>query len=81
LIHGFGFAAVLGGLGLERGSMAMPLAGFNLGVETGQLVIVVAVLPLLYALRSSILYRRRLVPAISIGVGLLAVGWLIERAA
>jgi hypothetical protein len=81
LIHGFGFAGVLGELGLERGSMAFPLAGFNLGVETGQLLIVAVVLPLLYVLRSSILYRRRLVPAVSIGVGLLAVGWLIERAA
>jgi hypothetical protein len=81
LIHGFGFAGVLGELGLERGSMAFPLAGFNLGVETGQLAVVAAVLPLLYALRSSNLYRRRLVPAISVGVGLLAVGWLIERAA
>lgn len=81
LIHGFGFAGVLGELGLERGSIAFPLAGFNLGVETGQLAIVAVVLPLLYALRSSSLYRRRLVPAISIAVGLLAVGWLIERAA
>ena len=80
LIHGFGFAGALGELGLERVSMAVPLAGFNLGVETGQLAIVTVVLPLLYALRSSILYQRRLVPAISIGVGLLAVGWMIERA-
>ena len=80
LVHGFGFAGALRELGLERGALAMPLAGFNLGVEAGQLAIVAAVLPLLYALRSSILYRRRFVPAASIVVGLLAVGWLIERA-
>jgi hypothetical protein len=80
LIHGFGFAGALGELGLERGALAAPLAGFNLGVEAGQLTIVAAALPLLYILRSSALYRRRIVPATSIVVGLLAVGWLIERA-
>jgi hypothetical protein len=41
---------------------------------------VAAVLPLLYAVHSSTFYRCRLVPVVSIGVGLLAVGWLIERA-
>jgi hypothetical protein len=81
LIHGFGFAGALGALGLERSSIALPLAGFNLGVEAGQLTIVALVLPLLYALRLSLLYRRRIVPATSILVGLAAVGWLIERAA
>ncbi len=80
LIHGFGFAGALGELGLERGAVAAPLIGFNLGVESGQLAIVAAVLPLLYALRFSVLYRRHIVPATSIVVGLLAVGWLIERA-
>ncbi len=80
LIHGFGFAGALGELGLERSSVAWPLAGFNLGVEAGQLAIVAAVLPLLYALRLSVVYRQRIVPATSIVVGLLAIGWLIERA-
>jgi hypothetical protein len=80
LIHGCGFAGALGDLGLERGAIAMPLLGFNLGVEAGQLTIVALILPLLYALRLSLLYRRRILPATSIMVGLLAVGWLIERA-
>jgi hypothetical protein len=81
LIHGFGFAGALHELGLERDAVAVPLAAFNLGVEMGQLAIVATVLPLLYAVRSSTFYRCRLVPVVSIGVGLLAVGWLIERAA
>ena len=80
LIHGFGFAGALGELGLQRGALAAPLAGFNLGVEAGQLAVVAAFLPLLYALRSTVVYRRRIVPATSIVVGLLAIGWLIERA-
>lgn len=80
LVHGFGFANALGELGLESRSLALPLAGFNLGVEAGQLTLVAMLLPLLYALRSSLVYRRRVVPAASIAVGLLAVVWLIERA-
>lgn len=80
LIHGFGFANVLGELGLKSGSLVLPLAGFNLGVEAGQLTIVTALLPLLYALRGSMAYRRRVIPATSIAVGMLAVVWLIERA-
>jgi hypothetical protein len=80
LLHGFGFAGALRELGLERGAVGVPLAGFNLGVEMGQLAIVAAVLPLLYVARSARFYRYRLVPVVSIGVGLLALGWLIERA-
>ncbi len=80
LIHGFGFAAVLRELGLESTSLLLSLLGFNLGVEAGQLAIVAVLLPLLYAFRGSTAYRRHVVPATSILVGLLALGWLVERA-
>ena len=80
LIHGFGFAAVLGELGLESTPLLVSLLGFNLGVEAGQLAIVAALLPLLYAFRGSVAYRRRVVPATSIVVGLLALTWLVDRA-
>lgn len=80
LIHGFGFAAVLGELGLESTSLLWSLLGFNLGVEAGQLAIVGALLPLLHVLRGSAAYRRGVVPATSIVVGLLALTWLFERA-
>ena len=42
LIHGFGFAGFLMDTGIEGGSLIAPLAGFNIGVELGQLVIVLA---------------------------------------
>jgi hypothetical protein len=60
--------------------LSWSLLGFNLGVEAGQLAILAALLPLLYALRGSTTYRRRVVPATSIVVGLLALTWLVERA-
>lgn len=42
LVHGFGFAGFLMDTGLEGDSLILPLLGFNLGVEAGQLLLVVA---------------------------------------
>lgn len=39
LLHGFGFAAALGEIGLPRGEMTLALLLFNLGVEAGQLAV------------------------------------------
>jgi HupE / UreJ protein len=80
LIHGFGFAGALGELGLRRGALAVPLVGFNLGVELGQLAWVVAFLPLAFAGRASRFYRFVAVPLGSAGILLLAGGWFVERA-
>ena len=44
LLHGFGFAGVLGGIGLPPQAKASALLGFNLGVEIGQLAFVLPVL-------------------------------------
>lgn len=79
LVHGFGFAGPLQDLGLERGELAGPLLGFNLGVELGQLVLVGLLLPLAVALRDAPLYRRALVPGASGAVALLALTWTLER--
>ena len=42
LMHGFGFASVLRNYGLPRDALGLALAAFNIGVEVGQLLIVVA---------------------------------------
>lgn len=81
LIHGFGFANVLRELGLPSDMVAASLAGFNVGVELGQLAIVAILLPLVYRLRTASFYRRRFVPAASLATAMLALGWLLERAA
>ncbi len=46
LIHGFGFASVLRDYGLPEGSLGLALASFNIGVEIGQLLIVIAAIVL-----------------------------------
>ncbi len=80
LIHGFGFASVLADLGLPQGALALALVGFNVGVELGQLAIVVAFLPLAYALRRTGFYRRAVLWGGSLLIAALATVWLAERA-
>ncbi len=50
LLHGLGFAGALGSLGLPTRAAVASLAAFNVGVELGQLALVLAVFPLLVAL-------------------------------
>ena len=80
LLHGFGFAGALQDLGLPTGSLALSLAGFNLGVEAGQLAIVVLFLPLAFALRSTWTYRWIVVGGGSLAIATIASVWLVERA-
>lgn len=79
LIHGFGFATVLADLGLPRDALMLALLAFNLGVEAGQLAIVAAFLPLAFALRRSLFYRRAVMLGGSLAIALLAGVWLVER--
>jgi hypothetical protein len=80
LIHGFGFASVLADLGLAQGTLALALVGFNVGVELGQLLIVVLFLPLAYQLRRSRFYSWGVFIGGSLLIAALAGIWFIERA-
>lgn len=79
LIHGFGFASVLADLGLPRTNLVRALVGFNLGVEAGQLAIVLVFLPLAYALRRQGFYRVAVLAGGSWAAMLVAGFWLWER--
>ena len=79
LVHGFGFATVLADLQLPTSSMFVALAGFNMGVEVGQLVIVGVFLPLAYAIRRTWTYRYLAVQFGSACIVGLAFLWFIER--
>jgi HupE / UreJ protein len=80
LLHGFGFANVLTDLGLPAATLAIALFGFNVGVEAGQLAIVAVFLPVAYALRRTLLYRRAILVGGSGVVVVLGSYWLLERA-
>ena len=80
LVHGFGFASVLTDLGLPRGTLAVALVGFNLGVEVGQIAIVGGFLPLAYFLRRTSLYRGVVLVGGSGAIVAVAALWFVERA-
>jgi len=80
LLHGFGFASVLTDMGLPHGARVISLLAFNLGIETGQLAVVFAVMPILYGLRAGLFYRRAIMPWGSAAIAALAFVWLIQRA-
>jgi hypothetical protein len=50
LLHGFGFAGMLGQMDMPPGSRVLPLASFNVGVELAQIAVVCVAWPLLSAL-------------------------------
>ena len=79
LIHGFGFANTLTNMGIESKNSIIPLLGFNLGIETGQLVIVTFLLPIIYLIRHSTIFRLWIFKGGSFASILIASGWMLER--
>lgn len=79
LIHGFGFAGALSELGLPTGARVLSLLGFNLGVEAGQLGLVLGFLPFLYLARSRRWYREGGMQVMSLAIAVLAAWWLQDR--
>jgi hypothetical protein len=82
LLHGFGFAGALSEVGLPQTDIPLALFSFNVGVEVGQLLFVVAaliVIRLLARLHLNWPAWAELVPAYSIGS--LAAFWCIQRVA
>ena len=80
IIHGLGFASTLKEIGIDKSHFLISLLFFNIGVEIGQVVVVL----LAYYLISKWFnrkewYKQRIVyPASSI-IGIIALYWTIER--
>jgi hydrogenase/urease accessory protein HupE len=79
LLHGFGFASGLTGLGLTQGALAAALLLFNLGVEAGQLAFIAVVLALKRAFR---LMEVRWAPAAmalpTYAIGVMGAVWTFQ---
>lgn len=79
LFHGMGFAGLLQELSVPRGSgFFTALISFNAGIEAGQMLILLAAVPLVYAFR-----RKRWYPAamrvLAVMISVLAVFWMGQR--
>jgi hypothetical protein len=82
LLHGFGFASALREIGLPDGAVPLALTFFNIGVEAGQLLFIVAVLTVRLGWKTYAppppAWAWRIPPHVA---GTVACFWFIERSA
>ena len=85
LLHGFGFAVVLQELGLPSAMKVQALLFFNIGVELGQLIFILAVSVLALIIRRWIATQAsqqdRLAQVVIYSIGVCSAYWLFERSA
>jgi hypothetical protein len=80
MVHGMGFAGALSQLGMPQYAFATALVSFNVGVELGQLSIILALYFLVAKVFSGkIWYRKGVVIPVSSVIALVAAYWTIER--
>ena len=80
LVHGMGFANALGSLGLPQNAYITSLVMFNVGVELGQITVILAAF-LLFGkwFGGKPYYRKYIVIPLSILIALMAAYWTVER--
>lgn len=80
LVHGLGFAGALSEIGIPQNEVPLSLLMFNVGVETGQVLFVITVSLMLFALRklqsNGALVLTRAAPY---AIGGVAAFWTISR--
>ncbi len=80
LIHGMGFASALTELGLPKNAYLESLLMFNLGVELGQVTVILAAFFLLgLPFGKKPYYRKAIVMPLSIVIAAIAAYWTVER--
>jgi hypothetical protein len=82
LLHGLGFAGVLGELGMPAGRFALALVAFNVGVELGQLAVIALAMLAVGWWRTTRLetYRRWVVVPVSLAIAVVGLYWTATRA-
>lgn len=79
LLHGMGFAGVLTELGLPRDEFVPALIAFNVGVEAGQLAVIVGAFLTIGWFRAKPWYRARIVLPLSVAIAAVGLYWAVER--
>ena len=80
LLHGLGFAGVLNEIGISSGLFISSLISFNVGVELGQIsVIILSYIFIALLFQKKNWYRSRITRPISVVVAFIGFYWFIER--
>lgn len=78
LLHGFGFSYFLKSVGLGE-QILSPLLMFNLGVESGQLIAILCISPVLYFFYKYSKERTWLITTCSLLIGIVGIFWFLQR--
>ena len=80
LIHGIGFAGVLSEIGLPQKAYFISLITFNIGIELGQITVILIAYTLVAKwVSQKQLYRSRIVVPISAMICIVALIWTVQR--
>jgi len=79
LLHGMGFAGVLADIGLPEGDFLTALISFNVGVELGQLSVILAAFLMVGWWRKRDWYRSFIVVPLSLSIAMVGLYWSWER--
>jgi len=79
LLHGLGFAGVLGELGMPASQFLTALLSFNIGVELGQLAVIAGAFLLVLPWMRRPGYRRLIVIPASLAIAAVGAWWTVER--
>ena len=80
LFHGMGFASLVSDLDVSRSSQLISLLGRNVGIEIGQVAVILLLFPGLFLLRRTPFYQP-FVTVASLALAAVALSWTIERLA
>ena len=72
-------ARALHDINLSPREIPVALVSFNLGVEIGQLFVMAPVIPIIYWLQRYGWFKKRVVPALSLGIVVMALWLFVER--
>lgn len=78
LFHGMGFASLVVGLDVSRSTQLISLLGRNLGIEVGQVIVVVLIFPGLFLLRETQWYRPFFIVS-SLALTTVSLAWVVAR--
>ena len=78
LLHGLGFAGALADIGLPKDDLWLSLLLFNVGIEAGQVAVILA-LAIFAGILSRLGWRNQFNKGAAWSMGCLATFWTIDR--
>lgn len=79
LLHGLGFAGVISEIGLSQTNFILTLISFNVGVEFGQLFVILVCFGIAYWIKEKMWYKKYFTNPLSMLIAIIGLYWFFER--